>query len=269
MRYHEMVTPESGREESDMAMAERRSSLVDFVNREGSVTFAQIKQMFPDVSEMTLRTDLKALDQQREIIRVHGGAKSVGFAVGTDDLLARRAGRRSAEKAAIAKKAASLITPGHTIFIDSGSTTTALAAVMEDMDLLVFTNSLTVASELARLERVMSFMVGGRLNRYSMSTTGARAIERVRSMTFDQVFLGVTGYQRGEGFSCGSDDEAVFKKTLVERSHEGIVLMDSSKEGRPSTFRICDLREVSTVVSDGGLSADFVSSCDGRDVAVL
>ena len=128
-----------------MAMAERRDSLVEFVNSEGSVTFAQIKRRFPDVSEMTLRTDLKALDQQHQIIRVHGGAKSVGFAVGTDDLLARRVGRRSAEKTDIAKKAAALIAPGHTIFIDSGSSTTALAAAIEDMELLVFTNSLTVA----------------------------------------------------------------------------------------------------------------------------
>ena len=252
-----------------MAMAERRSLLVDFVNREGSVTFSQIKELFPDVSEMTLRTDLKALDQQRQIIRVHGGAKSVGFAVGTDDLLARRTGRRSAEKTQIAQKAAALITPGHTIFIDSGSTTTALAAAMEDMELLVFTNSLTVASELARFERVMAFVVGGRLNRYSMSTTGARAIDAVRSMKFDQVFLGVTGYQRREGFLCGSDDEAFFKQALVERSHESIVLMDSSKEGRPSTFKICELRDIDAVVSDDGLSADFVSSCSEQGVTVL
>ena len=222
-----------------MAMAERRNLLVDFVNSEGSVTFAQIKQQFPDVSDMTLRTDLKALDQQGEIIRVHGGAKSVGFAVGTDDLLSRRAGRRSAEKALIAKKAASLITPGHTIFIDSGSTTTALAAAMEDMDLLVFTSSLTVAS-----------------------------VEEVRSMTFDQVFLGVTGHRRREGFSCGSDDEAVFKKTLVDRANECIVLMDSSKEDRPSTFLICKLRDVDSVISDGGLSADFVSTCEDQGVTV-
>lgn len=268
MRYHEPDTSDNTREGHDMAMAERRSSLVEFVNREGSVTFAQIKEMFPDVSEMTLRTDLKALDQQREIIRVHGGAKSVGFAVGTDDLLARRAGRRSTEKSEIAKKAATLIAPGHTIFIDSGSTTTAMAAAMEDMNLLVFTNSLTVASELARLERVMTFMVGGRLNRYSMSTTGARAIEEVRSMTFDQLYLGVTGYQRGEGFSCGSDDEAVFKRVLIERSHECTVLMDSSKEGRPSTFKIGDLRDVDTVVSDGELSSEFTFACQEHGVAV-
>ena len=259
----------NGREESGMAMAERRELIVDLINNEGSVTFAQLKRAFPDVSEMTLRTDLKALDKNRQIIRVHGGAKSVGFAVGTDDLLARRVSRRSAEKTVIAQKATGLIRAGHTIFTDSGSTTTALAAAMEDMNLLVFTNSLTVASELARLEHVMAFMVGGRLNRYSMSTMGARAIEAVRSMTFDQVFLGVTGYRRGEGFSCGSDDEAVFKQTLLERSNERIVLMDSSKEGRPSTFKIGDLRDIDTVVSDDGLSADFVAACEDKDVSVL
>lgn len=252
-----------------MAMAERRDSLVEFVNSEGRVTFAQIKRRFPDVSEMTLRTDLKALDQQHQIIRVHGGAKSVGFAVGTDDLLARRVGRRSAEKTDIAKKAAALIAPGHTIFIDSGSSTTALAAAIEDMELLVFTNSLTVASELAKLEHVMAYLIGGRLNRYSMSTTGARAIEAVRSKSFDQVFLGVTGCQRKEGFSCGSDDEAVFKQTLVERSHECVVLMDSSKEERPSTFKICDLRDVDVVVSDGGLSSEFARACEDRGVTLL
>ncbi len=256
-------------EGSTMAMAERRERIVDFINSEGTVTFSQLKQAFPDVSEMTLRTDLKTLDKQRLIIRVHGGAKSVGFAVGTDDLLARRVGRRSVEKTTIAQKATELIRPGRTIFIDSGSTTTALASVMEDMELLVFTNSLTVASELARLERAKTLVIGGRLNRYSKSTMGARAIESVRSLTFDQVFLGVTGYQRGEGFSCGSDDEAVFKSTLVKRAHKCFVLMDSSKEGRPSTFRVCGLRDVHTVVSDGGLSDDFAAACEEAGVILL
>ena len=256
-------------EGNTMAMADRRERIVDYINSEGTVTFTQLKEEFPDVSEMTLRTDLKALDQQRLIIRVHGGAKSVGFAVGTDDLLARREGRRSAEKTTIAQKAVGLIRPGHTIFIDSGSTTTALASAMEDMDLLVFTNSLTVASELARLEHVKTFVIGGRLNRYSKSTIGARAIEAVRLLTFDRVFLGVTGHQRGEGFSCGSDDEAVFKSTLVGRTHKCVVLMDSSKEDRPSTFRVCDLSDVKIVVSDGGMSNDFVTACENHGVDLL
>ena len=188
----------TAREEGpSMIMAERREQIVEFINKEGTITFAQLKQEFPDVSEMTLRTDLKTLDKDRKIIRVHGGAKSVGFAVGTDDLLTRRTGRRSAEKTLIAAKAKELIHPGYTIFVDSGSTTTALASVMEDMELLVFTNSITVAAELATRERVITYLVGGRLNRFSMSSIGGRTIESVRALTFDQVFLGVTGYQRG------------------------------------------------------------------------
>ena len=252
-----------------MTMAERREHIVEIINREGNVTFAQLKAEFPNVSEMTLRTDLKTLDQQRQIIRVHGGAKSVGFAVGTDDLLARRVGRRSAEKTQIATKAAGIIHPGHTIFIDSGSTTTALASALEDMELLVFTNSITVAAELAELQKVMTYLVGGRLNRFSMSTIGGHTIDAVRELTFDQVFLGVTGYRRGEGFSCGSDDEAVFKSTLIRRSHKSIVLMDSSKEDRSSTFPICGLKDVDTLISDDGISGEFALACEDAKVTLM
>lgn len=252
-----------------LAMEERRERITEFVNREGSITFAELKAQFPDVSDMTLRTDLKTLDERRQIMRVHGGARSVSFSLGTDDLLSRRVGKHLAEKTEIAQKAAALVRPGHTIFIDSGSTTTAMAAVVADVDQMIFTNSITVASELSRLERPICFIVGGRLNRFSQSTCGGKAIDAVRSLTFDQVFLGVTGYQRGIGFTCGSDDEAVFKALLVERAHKTYVLMDSSKEGKPSTFKICGLDAVRAVVTDEGVSADFAATCRDEKVELI
>ena len=113
-----------------MGMDERRSSIVELINQEGYVSFSRLKSAFPDVSEMTLRTDLKKLDEERLIVRVHGGAKSVSFAVGTDDLLARRSLRHAAEKAAIAQKAVRLLRPDTTIFIDSDSTTTANITIL-------------------------------------------------------------------------------------------------------------------------------------------
>ena len=66
-------------------MEQRRNAIVELVNREGSLSFVQLKEAFPSVSEMTLRTDLKALDQARRVVRVHGGVKSVEVVVGTDD----------------------------------------------------------------------------------------------------------------------------------------------------------------------------------------
>lgn len=86
-------------------MEQRRNAIVELVNREGSLSFVQLKEAFPSVSEMTLRTDLKALDQARRVVRVHGGVKSVEVVVGTDDQFGRRTARNASEKQIIAEKA--------------------------------------------------------------------------------------------------------------------------------------------------------------------
>ena len=85
-------------------MEQRRNAIVELVNREGSLSFVQLKEAFPSVSEMTLRTDLKALDQARRVVRVHGGVKSVEVVVGTDDQFGRRTARNASEKQIIAEK---------------------------------------------------------------------------------------------------------------------------------------------------------------------
>lgn len=85
-------------------MEERRRRIVELVNTMGNVSFAQLKECFSDVSEMTLRTDLKYLDETHQILRVYGGAKSVYSVIGSDDLLSRRRMRNLPQKQAIGKK---------------------------------------------------------------------------------------------------------------------------------------------------------------------
>lgn len=80
------------------SMETRRNAIANLVDEKGSVSFSMLKEEFPNVSEMTLRTDLKSLDEEKRILRVHGGAKSVQFLVGTDDLLTRKSFRNVAEK---------------------------------------------------------------------------------------------------------------------------------------------------------------------------
>src|SRR5699024_5864854 len=111
--------PSTKKREEGTFMQERRQKIVEFVNRLGTVSFAQLKAAFPEVSEMTLRTDLKALDEERRLVRVHGGAKSVEVVVGTDDFLLRRSLRAAPEKAQIARKALGLLRPDMTIYLDS------------------------------------------------------------------------------------------------------------------------------------------------------
>lgn len=144
------------------SMEQRRNAIVDFINEKGNITFAQLKKKFPGVSDMTLRTDLKLLDEAKRIVRVYGGAKSVNVVLGTDDLLGRRSVRNVEEKQSIAQKALGFIRPNTTVFLDSGSTTTLLAKIWPDQPNFIFTSSLTCAMELARLQYAKVFIPGGR-----------------------------------------------------------------------------------------------------------
>lgn len=182
------------------SMTERREAIAKFVTERGTVTFAQLKKTFPDVSEMTIRTDLRTLDEARRIVRTHGGARSVEYVVGTDNLLLNRSARNVEEKNIIAGKAKELVRPNSTIFLDSGSTTTRLAKEIEDKRLLAFTNSLTCAAELSNLENVHTIVIGGKLNRYSMSLNGSKSIEEIGLLNFDMLFLGLTSFQSSMGF---------------------------------------------------------------------
>ena len=119
------------------AMETRRNQITELVNQNEYVRFSQIKECFPDVSEMTLRTDLKVLDQEKKIVRIHGGAKSVQMVIGTDDYLTKRAIRNLTEKEEIAKKAVKILEPNTAVFLDSGSTTTEMARCFPNQSNLI------------------------------------------------------------------------------------------------------------------------------------
>lgn len=250
-------------------MDQRRNSIVDIINKNGKVSFAQLKKAFPNISEMTLRTDLKTLDEAKRIVRIHGGAKSVDVVIGTDDLLSKRAIRNIDAKQLIAEKALRLLRKDATIYLDSGSTTTTLAKQMPDQSDLIYTTSLTCAVELCNLTKPIVHVMGGAMNRYSMSTCGIHTIQDVLRINFDQAFMGVTSYCEPYGFCCGVDEEAVLKRTILNQTHQKIVLMDSSKIGVKTTYSICQLKDVDVIVSDGNLPEDFLEACRKNNVQVI
>ena len=251
------------------SMEQRRNEIVELVNQSGHISFAQLKKKIPQISEMTLRTDLKALDEAKRIVRVHGGAKSVDVVIGTDDLLSRRQVRNIEAKQLIAEKALKLIRKDVTIFLDSGSTTTALAACMPDQSNLIYTNSLTCAAELSKLSRASVHILGGTLNRYSMSICGIRAYQDVLGLNFDQAVMGVTSYCEPTGFNCGVEDEAVLKRTVMRHAEQTVILMDSSKVDVKNTYAICTLADADVIISDGNLPEEFLEECRRYDVQVF
>ena len=169
------------------------------------------------------------------------------------------------------KKAAALLRPNTTLFLDSGSTATAVARCIPDQPMLIYTSGLSCAMELAKLEKPNVSLPGGRLNRFSLSVCGAQSIQTMEGINFDLLLLGVTSYSPETGFTCGVEDEARLKQTVLRRCdcEQKAVLLDSSKIGLKSTFHICELSDIDIVISDGKLPVEFLQACRNAGVTVI
>jgi len=250
-------------------MNDRRKQIVDLINDRGAVNFSQLKAAFSVVSEMTLRSDLRALDEEHLIVRVHGGAKSVDRIIGTDDLLNKRFCRNVEKKQRIAEKAVQLLYPGTSVFLDSGSTLTEFARRFPDQSHLVFTSGIHCAMELARLKNVQLYMIGGKVNASSMSISGSDSCDKIREMNFDIAFLGATGYMKETGFNCGADEENALKRAVISRTETVVILMDSTKNDISNTFSFASVQDVNIVVSDDELDEQTAEYFRNNKIAVI
>lgn len=252
-----------------MNMEKRREQMVALINREGSVSFNRLKEAFQNVSEMTLRRDLEFLDRAKRIIRTHGGARSVDILVGTDDLFLKRSTRNAGEKKLVAEKALSLLHENTTVYIDSGSTCTEFARVLSDGPYMIFTGSISCALEMARLQQAQVHIVGGVLNAASLCMNGVSTMRMLENINFQTVFLGVTGYHSGRGFTCGSAEESELKRLLIRRAEKVVLLMDSQKVGVTSTFTFAAPEDVDVLVTDGDMDEKTRREFERAGVVVL
>lgn len=250
-------------------MQQRRNEIAALVNREGQVTFSRIKAAFPQVSDMTLRTDLKALDEENRIVRIHGGARSRETVAGTDGFLANRSLRNESQKAEIVKKALELLGSSSSLYLDSGSTTTLLAHSMPDQARVIYTSGLSCAAELANLSQPEVHLLGGRLNRYSLSVCGSRSVRELEQCHFDLCILGVTSFSPEYGFCCEAEEDCILKQTAIARSDRILVLMDSGKYGLTNTCCICTPADIHGLVSDHNLTESQRSFFQNAGVPVF
>ena len=250
-------------------MESRREAICALVNERKNVTFAEIKEAFPQVSDMTIRTDLRVLDEKKRIVRIHGGAKSVETLLANDDVLGTRSVRNVDEKKLIARKAVKLIRPNMTIFVDSGSTTTQMCSIIPDIPCFIMTNSISCAAELIHLMQAKVVITGGMMNRNSLSITGFAAAQTIASVNFDIAFIGATTYRTDIGFACGSGEDNIIKQQVIGRSERNVILLDSSKIGKKSSFTTCMLDEVDCVVTDDKISGKFAEECRQHGVELL
>ncbi|WP_413993248.1 DeoR/GlpR family DNA-binding transcription regulator [Labrys okinawensis] len=238
-----------------MLTSERKALILDVLRRDGRVIAKAVSREL-DLSEDTIRRDLRELAGEGLLQRVHGGALPASPAMA--DLAARR--EVSPEgKIAIGRAAAGLVRPGQVVLLDGGTTALQLARHLpRSLEATIVTHSPTIAVELANHPAIAVELIGGRLFRHSMVAVGAAAAEAIARIRADLFFLGVTGIHPELGLTTGDAEEAAIKRALSRQAAETIVLASREKLGAASPFQIAPLAEVSTLVVEADVPDETV-----------
>lgn len=248
-----------------MLAAQRKDRILRLLRADGRVVAKELAASW-DLSEDTIRRDLRELAADGLLHRVHGGALPASPAVA--DFAARTTIATDA-KTEVARLAASLVRPGQTVGIDGGTTARELVRLLPpDLRTTVVTHSPTVAVELATHPSVEVIIVGGRLFKHSVVAAGAAAHEAIGRVSVDAFFLGVTGIHPTAGLTTGDADEAAIKRAWVGRAAETYVLGSGEKIGAASAFEVVPLADVTAVLTDSAAPERGVADLQAAGVDV-
>ena len=203
---------------------------------------------------MTLRRDIEYFESQGECIKVRGGARSMKFiTTSLEESFNLRLHANSAAKEAIAARAAEMIEPGRSIFLDSGTTVLKLVNVINDERLTITTSGPNVALELLKKNKPIVNIVGGMINRDNISVSGTQAIRYMEDINIDIAFLTPSGLTAENGFTCGNYSEGEFKQLIIKKARRVVLLMDSSKIDKSLPYTFADIGDVDAIITNRDL----------------
>lgn len=241
----------------------------------GTQEFVRVSELATrfSTSEVTIRTDLIALEAAGHLRRVHGGA--VARIVHRPEQPFDTTREVIVEgHAAMGRLGASLVSSGDALILDVGTTTTALARAIvereEVHDLVIFTNGLNIALELERAHpRVTVVVTGGTLRPMQHSLVNPMGEDLLRTIKANVAFIGCNGVDLTGGITNVNLPEAQIKQRMIDAVRRRVVLADHTKLGHVELVRICAIEDVDVLITDAGGDTDLVNAIRARGPEVL
>lgn len=244
-------------------VADRQRRILEHVATTGS---ADLNSLADDlgVSVMTIRRDVKDLAARGQLNITRGGA-TVVINQDQDILTNPRALSQSVQKAAIGQRAAAMVVPGDVIFIGTGSTTAQLAQFLDpSTKLTVITPSLPHATVLAA-RGVSVISTGGIVQGADLAQSGPQALETIARHHPRLAFIGAQGVSLAAGLTETDAYIADLNRAAIAHCEGVVLLADSTKVGRLCPFRVCDLSEISSLIT----TAEGSAACESHEIAAV
>lgn len=250
---------------TDHFVSERQALIYAELQAKGRVLAQELAQSF-DVSEDTVRRDLREMAARGECERVYGGAL---LSSGKTVPLKSRMNEMHERKDSLGLTAASLVQDGMTIFIDAGSTNLAVARhLASGIKLTVITNTPVIAAELMGLSGIELISIGGRIDPAVGAAIDTTAIRQLEQMRPDLCIVGVCGLTLEHGLAADIYEDAVFKRLACQASAKVLAAITSEKLGTAAAFHVAPLDPSLTLVLEPGANPDFVFGLEEKDLDI-
>ena len=258
----------AGKERRKMLSEERRTKIAHLVRQNGKVRVKELSQEF-SISEVTIRNDLKELENRGLVQRAHGGALPPDTVI-VEPSLQERIRSHVEEKRRIGAAAADLVEDGDSIILDSGSTTLEIAKRLKGKrDVKVITNGVYIAMELLKAQGIQLILLGGLLRENSYSVVGHFAESMLEHLAADKLFIAADGCDLEFGLSTPNLEESRVNQVMARIARQKILVADSSKFGKRSLSRIVSMLEMDKVITDTGLPDKFRTELVSRGIELL
>ena len=230
---------------------ERRQKIKELLNNEKTIYVKQTAELF-QVSDMTIRRDLKVLEKEGIAAVFHGGA-SLRMKQEQEHTFTSRNVLMEEEKIMIARKACESLRQNSVIFLDTSTTVLQMIRFLPQLKLTVVTPSIAIASVLSRYQDITLYLCPGRYSVLNDGPMDYSTVEYTDRFVFDQVFLGAGSVDADSGISSTLEIEAAMKQRIITHAKEIYFLFDHTKFSKTYLFRICSLSERITIITDNAL----------------
>ncbi|MDR1901216.1 MAG: DeoR/GlpR family DNA-binding transcription regulator [Treponema sp.] len=228
-----------------MELTARKKLILNLLLEKGSISVADLSRNLA-VSEVTIRSDLKTLEDRGLLSRVHGGAVS-----SIHPHIMERQNLRLEEKQNIARAAAALVQNGDTIMIEAGTTTALVCRYLSGKrDIHIVTNSVLAFTAAKNNPSLRITLSGGEWRSSTESFVGSVAVDTIRRFNVRFAFVGADGFDAKHGVTTDLLEGGEIIKVMKERAVRTILLADSEKFNRSGPVTIMPLSQVDGIITD-------------------
>ena len=258
-----------------MSSSERKTKIINHLINSGYVSVKELSHAL-SVSEVTIRSDLRTLEEQNKLKRTFGGA--LPFVLEKPDAVPEADVRASfymdklhVEKQAIAKLAVGMIKTNEVLFLDDSNTSYFLAMELaqKDREVVVVTNSLDILYVLSSCQAVHSILTGGEYYKQFNSVFGIITEQTIVNIRASKAFISPRALDREQGVLMVSSLSTNIRRKMLDFSAKHIIIADHSKFQNSGVIQLAGWYEIHTVITDTIPPEPFLEQFDKFGIKYL